>query len=94
MKEGDRGKPRGLDAPSCEAVVNQRLHACSEMMSNPTLWFHHLRVRCVHSIVNAANPAEGVREPARQEFNLGSAVDANCFDQLRSTSLACGVMSE
>ena len=42
---------------------------------------------------NTANPAEGVREPARREFNLGSAVDANCVDQLRSTSLAWGVMS-
>jgi hypothetical protein len=43
--------------------------------------------------LDATNPAEGVREPARQEFNLGSAVEGFVLDQLRSTSLACGVMS-
>ena len=42
---------------------------------------------------DATNPAEGVREPAHQEFNLGRAVEGFVFDQLRSTSLACGVMS-
>ena len=42
---------------------------------------------------DATNPAEGAREPARQEFNLGSAVEGFALDQLRSTSLACGVMS-
>lgn len=65
---------------------------CSEVMRNDVC-FRHFRVRYVLLHSNATNPAEGVREPAHQEFNLGSAVEGFVFDQLRSTSLACGVMS-
>jgi hypothetical protein len=91
-KEGDRGKPLVLGVPFQEAVVNQRLCSFSEVMRDDVR-FRHLRVRCVLFHSNTTNPAEGVREPAGQEFNLGSAVEGFVFDQLRSTSLACGVMS-
>ncbi len=77
-----------------EAVVNQRLHRLQrgDVESD---YAASIIFGCVVfcSIANTTNPAEGVREPAHQEFNLGSAVDAIAIDQLRSTSLACGVMS-
>ncbi len=31
VKEGDRGKPVSSDVPNGQAVVNQRLHTCSEV---------------------------------------------------------------
>jgi len=40
--------------------------------------FRHLRVRLGSQVRPRVNPAEGVRGPARREFNLGSAVVGSC----------------
>lgn len=85
-KEGDRGKPFVLDVPMQEAVVNQRLHCCSEVVRNVFVSTTFGCVAVLLSQANATNPAEGVREPAHQEFNLGSAVvdlSSTSFVQLR-----------
>ena len=89
-KEGDRGKPL-LELFQQEAVVNQRLQLCSEVMWSRFL-STHLRVRVLSNSREQQIPPKGFVSQLT-ESSISGVRSTLVVDQLRSTSLACGVMS-